>query len=374
MLHIQKDRREIGAGAQIPARNGACSAECSPSTPRLTSLLAPGNALALPSLAGVPKTYQHWDGTEDLLNIARTLVRKGIATPEHWKKFPTNPVGFVGSALDDWLDKHGAKLIKKQVSYNLCLSTMFDEHYGTPKKNVAYLSVYSNGSGYLKLGHALDLLDAEQAGLGEAFFSTLIPSLYHWMRIYDYQDAQQYEEMLRENAEMESEEDREQYEFPEVDEAIPAFLKKKNKKSGLASERLLRKHQHGRYGSWIRHVLAISKYAKEPIPRSCIEVISSEFDQYPLPCWLIVFEDKDAVETCFDEEAQTYYEGSAAPSLALKFNPNSPQEITQVLDSLRSFVDVNRELCLLTEEVHAEEEKTHGHRNSNLAEHQRRAA
>jgi hypothetical protein len=251
---------------------------------------------------------------------------------------------------------------------------MFDEHYGTPKKNVAYLSVYSNGSGYLKLGHALDLLDAEQAGLGEAFFSTLIPSLYHWMRIYDYQDAQQYEEMLRENAEMESEEDREQYEFPEVDEAIPAFLKKKNKKSGLASERLLRKHQHGRYGSWIRHVLAISKYAKEPIPRSCIEVISSEFDQYPLPCWLIVFEDKDAVETCFDEEAQTYYEGSAAPSLALKFNPNSPQEITQVLDSLRSFVDVNRELCLLTEEVHAEEEKTHGHRNSNLAEHQRRAA
>ncbi len=259
------------------------------------------------------------------------------------------------------------------VSYTFCMSSTAAEDTDQAGSNHVLLTVYPNGSGYLQIGHALDLLEAEAPGLAKAFFFTLLSSLYRWMRIYDYRDAKDYEEMLRDSIGMDDEEARKQYEFPEVDKAIPTYLTR-----GLQSkrfpEKMLLKHQHGPFGSWIRHVLAISKHDRGSIPCDCREGIDGEFDQRPLPCWLIVFRQHDAVEACFDEEAQTYYESSAAPSLALRFNPCDPHEVALAFESLRNFMEVNRELCLLRAELHSALDEIDGHRNIDRGESQRRVA
>jgi hypothetical protein len=46
------------------------------------------------------------------------------------------------------------------------------------------------------------------------------------MRIYDHSDALMYEEMLIESASQDDEENRSQYEFPEVEKALPVCIQK----------------------------------------------------------------------------------------------------------------------------------------------------
>lgn len=91
------------------------------------------------------------------------------------------------------------------------------------------VTIECGSAGYLKIGPAIAALEEEGAGLGAAFYWTLIYALYRVMRIYDHDDALQYEERMREYAE-EDEENSEQYEFPEVEKALPECIQKTLKK------------------------------------------------------------------------------------------------------------------------------------------------
>ncbi len=64
-------------------------------------------------------------------------------------------------------------------------------------------------------------MEAEAEGLGAAFYWTLTHALYKVMRIYNHDDALMYEEQLRECAAQDDEENKGQYEFPEVEKALP---------------------------------------------------------------------------------------------------------------------------------------------------------
>jgi hypothetical protein len=88
------------------------------------------------------------------------------------------------------------------------------------------VAIECGGSGYLKIGPALDALEEQAEGLGAAFYWTLLRALYRVMRVYDHEDALRYEEMLIESANEDDEENRSQYEFPEVEKALPACIQK----------------------------------------------------------------------------------------------------------------------------------------------------
>ena len=79
--------------------------------------------------------------------------------------------------------------------------------------------------GFLKIGPAVAALEEEAEGLGAAFYWTLTYALYRVMRIYNHDDALQYDERMHEYAE-DDEENREQYEFPEVEKALPECIQK----------------------------------------------------------------------------------------------------------------------------------------------------
>ena len=60
-----------------PVESPGCAVSASP-TPRL-SALAPAAALSLPSLTGIPSSYEHYDGDARLFAFLRRLAELGIA-------------------------------------------------------------------------------------------------------------------------------------------------------------------------------------------------------------------------------------------------------------------------------------------------------
>ena len=82
------------------------------------------------------------------------------------------------------------------------------------------------GSGYLKIGPAIEAMEAEAEGLGAAFYWTLTHALYKVMRLYNHDDALMYEEQMHEYAAEDDEENQGQYEFPEVEKALPECIRK----------------------------------------------------------------------------------------------------------------------------------------------------
>jgi hypothetical protein len=138
--------------------------------------------------------------------------------------------------------------------------------------------VACGGSGYLKVGPAIEALEAEGQGLGAAFYWTLTYALYRIMRVYNHDDALQYEERIKEYAEEDEEEKKGQYEFPEVEKALPDCIRLSLHKDGharwnLDARRLLRKRANGRYGSWIKRLRRIQQLSRISVrpSRSFIE-------------------------------------------------------------------------------------------------------
>ena len=201
----------------------------------------------------------------------------------------------------------------------------------------------------------MQALETEEKGLGAAFYWTLIRSLYRVMRIYDHSDAQTYEENLIEYAQEDDPANRDQYEFPEVENALPecirGSLKHESEHWRFDYRRLLWRHRNGRYWNWIRHVEAIAKLAK--VKTRSFE--PSDYDGYydgpPLPALLIVFEDHDAVAACFDEESQHMLEGSAEPAFCTVFTLDDPEQCSLAIRAAERFVLVNREVCELIEAI-----------------------
>src|ERR1035437_3869235 len=98
-------------------------------------------------------------------------------------------------------------------------------------------------------------LEAEAEGLGAAFYWALTHALYRVMRIYNHDDALMYEERLREYADQDDEESRGQYEFPEVERALPECIRKTLKREcrdwKVRDRELLHRFSTGNYATWI---------------------------------------------------------------------------------------------------------------------------
>jgi hypothetical protein len=215
------------------------------------------------------------------------------------------------------------------------------------------------------------------AGLGAAFYWTLLRSLYRVMRIYDHSDAQAYEENLIEYAQEDDPANRDQYEFPEVEKALPDCIRKSLKHESehwrFDYRRLLRRHRNGRYGIWIRHVEAIARLSRVRARSFDPPDYDGYYDGPPLPALLIVFEEHDAVAACFDEESQHMLEGSAEPAFCAVFTLADAQQCSAAMRAAERFVLVNREVCELIEEIRALEKSDEG-RDFNRGDASLRAA
>jgi hypothetical protein len=195
--------------------------------------LAPAFVQALPTLDTVPTAYSHELRAELLYDLCAALVREELAAPALWQKCEGSSVVFAERAIIEAIGKERWNLLQRNVEYHLSVSDVAERD-------------------------------------GEAFYWTLTYALYRVMRIYNHDDALQYEERMREYAE-DDEENRAQYEFPEVEKAPPECIR-----STLTSEdrraflrhgrRLIAEHRSGRFGSWIERLRRIDRLSGIKLP------------------------------------------------------------------------------------------------------------
>src|ERR1035438_8445342 len=143
---------------------------------------------------------------------------------------------FAQHAIMSGLGAERGDLLRRNVEYHLEVSDQLGRAGSDAVLESGQLAVTieCGGSGYLKMGPAIDALEAEAEGLGAAFYWALTHALYRVMRIYNHDDALMYEERMRDYASEDEEENRGQYEFPEVEKALPKYIRKTLKREGPA--------------------------------------------------------------------------------------------------------------------------------------------
>jgi hypothetical protein len=166
--------------------------------------LAPAWPQALPSLDEVPAHYSHQVNGEMLYKLCTALTAKGLGSPETWVRCGRNCVAFVRYSIMNAVGAEQGELLQRNVEWRLEISDTLSDGYfsgdSDPPVEQGKLCVTAscNGCGYLRIGAALDALEREAAGLGAAFYWSLVHALYRVIRIYDHDDALMYEEQLRE--------------------------------------------------------------------------------------------------------------------------------------------------------------------------------
>lgn len=331
--------------------------------------LAPAFSQALPFLVGVRTDYTHETNRELLFELCAALVHEGLGDAETWKQAGGSAIRFSQIAMARGIGDERDKLLTRNVEYHLLVSDALERYGEDVQLGSGRLAVLveCGGSGYLKIGPAIEAMEAEAEGLGAAFYWTLTHSLYKVMRLYNHDDALMYEEQLRECAVQNDEENQGQYEFPEVEKALPECIRntlKRDYHQGNAHDRaLLRRHREGHFRDWIGRLRRIEQLARLSLKQSreCLE--EGCYDQPPLPCLLVCFKEHDAIVACFDEESQSMLECTSEPALCTIFSPTNPAELRNILRLVERFVRINSELFALVEEIHAREAR---HADSSL--------
>jgi hypothetical protein len=374
---VQSRRRRVGP-TQIQRT-------ADPNAERLASLAAmtmtrqtPG--LVLPFVNTVPTSFTYTKGEDKTLTLARTLVDLGLGSPELWKRFNGNISRFIRDSISAWLSDIGADEMNNEVDVDLAV---FDQLEGYSDSNAPEGSLYAlldtpDGCGFISVGDELDLLEKEHVGLGRAFYLVLLGTMNQWMDVYDAERTRYYLDNWKESIEQDidmsgeiTEEAFQQYlkerdiDFPDLDSAIPECAKNLTRKEYRSSLALLRKHRSGRYAEWIEPLLTMDA-VKQPKSSQDPRDFEGNWDDGPLPTWVLAFRHHDPITQAFDEEAAGMNECSHAPTWIATFNPADKQDVKRILDRVEGFVQVNRQIVKLSKMFEARREPVGNPRKSQL--------
>lgn len=369
---MQRIRRTLALPVRggRPARRRPSSTRRSlqPAAAAGVATLAPSFAQALPELRTVPTSYSHEFRAELLYDLCAALAREGLAGPDLWRRSEGSSVVFAQRAIMEHIGEKRWNFLKDNVEYHLSVSEVgerdgYDVLVG---KGRLAVTIECGGAGYFKIGPAIAALEAEAAGLGAAFYWTLTYALYGVMRIYNHDDAFQYEERMREYAE-DDEENREQHEFPDVVKALPECIQRTLKLDHHRgyrrdARRLLAKHREGQFGAWIARVEKIDRLSRLRMPTDSCFREEGGYDSIPLPCLIVSFNDHDAIVACFDEEGNYMLEGTSEPAVGVIFSPDKTDEVRNAIRVVERFIALNLGLFELVEEVKQWEKRHAGTR------------
>jgi hypothetical protein len=359
--------------SRIRSHSAVCRAE-QLSTPDATGVasasgvatLAPAFGQALPSLAEVRGEYTHEVNAELVYELCAALVREGLGTAETWKKSGGNVLAFAQHAMMTAIGPERGDLLQRNVEYHFEVSDQLGRAGSDAELESGQLvvTVESGGSGYLRIGPALDALEAEAEGLGAAFYWALTFALYRVMWIYNHDNALMYEERMRDYAAEDDAENQGQYEFPEVEKALPEYIRKTQKRESpdwKAHDRaLLRRFRNGKFSSWFERLRRIQRLSRLPLKQSRKILESGYYDDPPLPSLLVAFKEHDAITACFDEEGQSMMEGTAEPAVCVVFSLREPEQIRYAIRIVDRFIALNCALFELVEEIQEWEKRDAG--------------
>lgn len=351
-------------------------------SPRSTKRSAPASGLnvlgtgcgeSLPNLSGLPTNYQIGVNGELLYRLCVALMERGLVEESLWIESGKIPVVFARNALIKLIEQRVGDSFKENMQYECVVSDTLGSGYyrGAHVENEKLVAMFDlTTAGYLVAGAAIEALDAEEEYLGGALYLLLTRTLRRRLRLYDHVMATWYSEQLHELMEDDDPANRDQYEFPKVEESIPPSVKIVQDWKDPQVRSLLRRHRKGPFGAWIEKVLLIERLTRLPDGTVRFE---QEYDDLPVPSVLMVFQRQDAIEACWDAESAHYNEASNEPACTVEFRPDDPKEFDTALRSMWIFLKLNMELAHLINLLNEWEEK-HACERQHRAEPALRAA
>ena len=302
-------------------------------------LIASGCHWSVPSLEGIPTEYQFLGGLDAAARLGKTLLLSGVATADAWVPAGRDPFRFIEQALKDWIEAHGGQEIDSDLFLRLGLVSDLDPYGQSGGEQNAgdemYLVLEPDSAGYVVLGPTLRLLETVHPRLPVTFFDLFTQALNRWVRVYDYRDAGERVQQLREWYEGDPE--GETVELPDVEGATPKCLRGKwNPLKERFVERLLATVRNRKIRTMLEGALELGtasrKGARPEIAESARERLMDS--NPPVPALLVVFEKHDAIEGCFDEEAQGMLECAPEPNLIVPLRSGDVESVRAAFRTL----------------------------------------
>jgi hypothetical protein len=245
------------------------------------------------------------------------MLRQGICQMKDWNG---SAVDFLSKGLARFCHGHGLAIVSRVFPEStvqlLDEITERNEYERSQSENIGsssrmFLIVYFHQAAMVQIGPTLSILGSIHDEVPAAFFQVFATNLSRWMRVYDFRDAETYAD---DQIQMLDEDELKESFYPQVKRIRPACLKKLPRHDD-AVERLKRwlpKGSKSRAGTLIRKCLELDRHGEGhalAYPSHLGDTIPEMEDYlentgYPGPGSLIVFEEDDAIEACFNEEMQ----------------------------------------------------------------------
>ncbi len=353
MQRLETCERDIKPGRRQPC--GAAPSDvldCASRVDAAPCLMPAGAGYKIPRLTGIPSEYRFVGGVESAAKLALTLISAGLADPCDWVRLGRDPFAFLAAALKTAVEKHGGNDLDSEFFMRLGLVSDLDP-YACDRNEAGlqdemYLVLEPDSAGYVVLEPALRLLSRVHPRLPTTFFDLFTGALNRWVRVYDYRDALERVEQLREW--YEADPDGEQVELPAVEEAIPVWLRRKwNPLKPRFVEQFLENTNNRKIRGLMEGALRLSRTAHRASRPNIGERAEARLadSNPPVPALVAVFNKHDAIEGCFDDEAQGMLECTPEPNVILPFRPDDPASVREAFQLLGVVCDVLREAAVL---------------------------
>jgi len=304
------------------------------------SLAPGGSGWSMPQFDGTEGSHKVWRGDRVVATMGSALLRAGLAGTESWAIAEGDPFRFVQLAIQAFVNQHGGTSICDTFPVHLTLTGSLNEYSSADREIDAanlYLTIDPGEAGCVVLGPTLRILEEAHPRLPSTFFHLLCGSLNRWVRVYDYRDALEHIERLREW--YSADPDCENVETPDVEGSIPASMLRKP----LSTSTLIRilPTLPSDVRKWMERVIELDAFSRTADRPHLTEAAEEELcdNNPPLPCLLVVFSRRDNIEACFDTESESMMEVPPEPNLIIPFSALDQAQVSAAFASLASACD-----------------------------------
>jgi hypothetical protein len=323
----------LGAGGESRrAMLTMASGETPVATRRISAadkLMAAPSGIVLPCLSGVPTEQRFSADDKEVVALVEILVNFDIAVPDDWERSGRDATKYLLLTLERWIRMHGSPVVDRRFDLDLTLSDrLVDYSDERGPEGTLYLALDPDSAAFVLLTPTIELLENVHPRLPVTFYSHFAGALNRWVRLYDYHDAEERVEMLREW--YEGEENAVQYEIPDVEGCIPKSLKE-TPLNLCELKKLNEEARDARLKALITGLLELCRISKQATrPEFTDDMGEQLMDSNPaLPCLLAAFSSGDAVVGCFDEEAETALEVTPQPNVIIPLKIGDPLGVRQ---------------------------------------------